>query len=221
MSELRHSVFPSESTVKQYVQRSRRQPFFTTDYVRYFHQMVVYNICQMISRQFVSRFIKNLIVKDRRVDNYIATDNVVYMNIFIWFNLETNYILLSVSYELVNFFFRQSQRVTHLQTCVCIVLEVRDFFALSFQLFRSIESNICFSVIEKHLYIFLVNISTFRLTIRAIVSAKAYTFVESNAQPFKRFKNIFFCTWHKTIRVGIFDTEYQIATMLTSKQVVI
>ena len=48
-----HRVFPSEITVQQYVKRGTRQPFFTTDHVRHFHQMIVHDIGQMVSGQLV------------------------------------------------------------------------------------------------------------------------------------------------------------------------
>ena len=55
--EVSHHVFKEIvkylCTIQQDMQRSRRQPFFTTNYMRYFHQMVINNVCQMVSRQFV------------------------------------------------------------------------------------------------------------------------------------------------------------------------
>ena len=57
MCELGHGIRPAESPVQQDMQRSGRQPFLTTDYMGNFHQMVVHNVCQMISRQFIRRFI--------------------------------------------------------------------------------------------------------------------------------------------------------------------
>ena len=49
----RHRIFPTKSTVQQHVQRCRGQPFFTTNHMGNLHQMVVYNICQMIGRKLI------------------------------------------------------------------------------------------------------------------------------------------------------------------------
>ena len=65
VSKSRHRIFPAESTIQQNVQRSRRQPLLTANHMGNLHQMVVHNVCQMVSGQFVCRFIKNFIIKDR------------------------------------------------------------------------------------------------------------------------------------------------------------
>ena len=181
VGEFRHRVFPSESTVKQHMKRSRRQPFFTTNNVRNLHQMVIYNICQVISGKFISRLIQHLIVQDRRVDNHFTANQVVYMYVFIRFNLETDYILLSFCNQTIHFLLTQSQRVSHWQTGRSIVLEIGYFFAFSIQFFRSIKGNIGFSVFQQYLHILLINITTLRLAVRAILSAETYAFIKRDA----------------------------------------
>ena len=93
MGELRHRVSPSECTVKQDMQRSRRQPFFTANHVGHLHQMVVYDVGQMVGRQFVGTLVKHLIVENGRVDDHIAANHVVHMYVLARLYLEADNVL--------------------------------------------------------------------------------------------------------------------------------
>ena len=221
VSKLWHGVLPTESTIQHYVQWSRRQPLLTTDNVRDFHQVVVYNICQVISWQLVSTLIKYLVITDITLNTYFTTNQVVNQNLLTSLNLEANNILLTLSNQLINLLLRHSQRVTHLTTGVTIVLEVLDFSTLCLQLLWSIKSNICLIGIEQLLNIFLIDIATLALAIWTFVTTKAYTLIELDAKPLKRLNNIFLGTWDETIRIGILNTENQVATMLLGKQIII
>ena len=85
-----------ESLIKKYVQRRTRQPLLTTDYVRDFHQVVVHDICQVISRQFISTLIKHLVIQDIAHHLHIATNHIVHVNLLTRFNLEAYSILLTI-----------------------------------------------------------------------------------------------------------------------------
>ena len=104
---------------------------------------------------------------------------------------------------------------------MAIILEILDFSTLSLQLLWGVESNICLIGIKQLQHIFLINIATLALTIRAFVTTKAYTLVELNAKPFERLNDILLGSRNKTRGVGIFYTEYQVAAMLAGKQVII
>ena len=203
------------------MKRSRRQPFLTTDYMRHLHQVVIHDICQVISRQLIGRLVQHLIIQHRRINNHFTTDDVVNVYFLIWFNLETNYILLTFCNQSIDFFLRKSKRVAHSHTSRSIVLEISHFLTLGIQFFRSIESNISLASLHQNIYILLVNVATFRLTIRAMITTEAYTFVKLDTQPLERLNDIFFCSRHETARIRIFNTENQITTMLTGKQIII
>ena len=104
---------------------------------------------------------------------------------------------------------------------MAIILEILDLRTLSLQLLWGVESNIRLIGIKQLLHIFLINIATLALTIRAFVTTKAYTLVELNAKPLERLNDILLGTWHETIRIGILDTENQVTAMLLGKQVII
>ena len=57
---------PAEGTVKQHMERRRRQPFLATDNVGNFHQVVVDDVSQVVSRQVVGTFVEHLIVAEYR-----------------------------------------------------------------------------------------------------------------------------------------------------------
>ena len=189
--------------------------------MRDFHQMVVNDVSQVISRQLVGTLIKHLVITDITLYTHLATNQVVNKNLLTSLNLEANHILLTLGNQFVNLFLRHSQRVTHLTTSMAIVLEVLNLGTLCLQLLRRIESNISLIGIQQLLNVFLVNITTFALAIRTFVATKANTFVEFDTKPLERLDNILLGTRHKTVTIGILDTEHQIATMLLGKQVVI
>ena len=109
MRKGRHGILPPKGTVEQYMQRRGRQPFLTAYHMGHFHQMVVHNIGQMVSRKFICRFIKNLVIKNGRVYHYFPTNQVVHMHIFVRLYLETHHVLLTGSNQRVYLFFRKSQ----------------------------------------------------------------------------------------------------------------
>ena len=71
------------------------------------------------------------------------------------------------------------------------------FGTLRLQLLRRIKSDISLVRIEQYLDVLLIYVTTFGLPIRAVLPAKADTFVKVNAKPFERFKNILLGTCTK------------------------
>ena len=143
MGKAWHAIFPAKSTIKQHVQWCTWQPFLTTNNVRDFHQVIINDVCKVISWQFVCAFEQNFIIKDICLDANITTNHIIDMNFLTWFYLETNNILLSILYQTFNLLHRHRQGVTHLQTSMRIILEVFNFLTLRIQLLWCIKSNIC------------------------------------------------------------------------------
>ena len=183
--------------------------------------MVIHDIGQMISWQLVGTLIEHLIVENVALDTNLATNQVIHQYFLTGLDLKANHILLTVSNQFVDLLLRKGQRVTHLRTSVAIVLEILNLSTLSLQLLRGIESYIGLIGIKQLLYILLIYIATLALTIRTFVATKANALVELDAQPLKRLDDILLCTRHETVGISILDTEYEIATMLLGKQVII
>ena len=128
--------------------------------------------------------------------------------------------MLAVVDECSHLVGRHGERVAHHAARTGIILEVLYFRALLFQFLRCIKSDICFTSLEQLINILLINGTSFALTIWAILSAKGHSLVEFDAQPLERLYDIFLGSRHKTVGVGVFNTENKIALVLAGKQVV-
>ena len=175
----------------------------------------------MIGGQFISTLVKHLVVADVTLDTHLTTNQVVDQYLLTSLNLEANHILMPRSYQPLDLFLGKSQRVTHLASCMTVILEILNLTTFLFQFFWCIEGDICLAGIQQLLDILLINVTTFTLAIRTFVATKGNTLVELNTQPLKRLYDILLSSWHKTVGVCILYTENQITTMLTSKQIII
>ena len=143
------------------------------------------------------------------------------MDIFIRFDLDADHILVAGFDQGLHFFLRKSQRVAHLHTGGCIILEIGNFLPFGFQLLRCVERDISMTGLQQLIDILFINISALTLTVRAVLASKTDTFVELDSQPGKRFYNIGLRPGNEALRVGIFDTENQISTILFGKQIIV
>ena len=100
------------------------------------------------------------------------------MNIHSRLYLKANHILFSILNALIHFCGIQCQRVPHLHACTGIVLEVLDLIPLGFKFLRGIESNICLAISQKLIDIFLIDSTSFTLTVWSMFTTEAYAFVE-------------------------------------------
>ena len=109
MGKARHCVLPAKSLIQKHMERSRRQPFLTTNHVGNLHQVVIHDVCQVVSRQFISTLVEHLVVEDTTVNAHIATNQVIHMHITSWLNLKTNHILFAVSNQRIHLFLTESE----------------------------------------------------------------------------------------------------------------
>ena len=143
------------------------------------------------------------------------------MDILVRLDLEAHHILRAFAKQSVHLRLGECQRIAHLHTGGGIILKIRNLFTLGLQLLRGVKGDICLARIEEHLHIFLINIPTFGLAIRTIVSSEANAFVEMYAQPLERLQDIFLRPGHKTVAVRVLDAEHQVAPMLACKEIII
>ena len=217
MREARHRFLPAERTIKQDVQGRGGQPLFAADYVTDFHQMIIDNIGQMISRQAVSVLIEHLIVQDRRIDDHVATDNVVDVNIFARFNLEAHYIINAFLQEARRFVRRKRERIAHLHTRRSVILKILYLPALGIQLFGRIKGVISLAFVEQLIDVAAIDFAPFALAVRPVLTAETYPFIKIDAEPFEALQDIVFGSRHKAIGVRVFDTKNEFPAMLASK----
>ena len=216
-----HCILPAEGSVEKHVQGSRRQPLLAADNVRDLHQMVVHDVRKVVGGKLVGRFIKHLIVEDRRVDGYRAADNVVNDNLFARLNLEAHHIFVAAVDKLLHLFGRHRERVAHHHTGRCIVLEILNLGTFLVELLGGVESNIGLSAVKQNLNIFFINFPSLGLSVGTILAAEGDTLVELYAEPSERFEYILLGTLDETVGIGIFETENKISTMLFGKQIII
>jgi hypothetical protein len=190
----------------------RREPLFATDDMADLHQVVVHNVGKVVSRQVISRLVENLVVKDIRVDNHFATDEIMDVYVDIWFYLETNYILLASSNTSIYLLLAEGEGVDHLLAGAGIVLEVSYFCTFGFELLWGVKGNICVARSEELVHILVVDLAALTLTVWAMVafaiwSVLADTLVDLNAKPSEGLGDIFFGSRNKACRVGILNTK--------------
>ena len=185
------------------------------------HQVVIDDIGEVVGGQVVGRLVQDLVVENRGVDGYIAADQVVDDHVFTRFDFEPHDILRAFGNESVNLFFRQGQRVAHLQAGRGVVLEIGYIVPFGFQFGRSVECDIGFPGVEQLVDIFAVNLFALRLPIGTVVASVAYPFVEANPQPFEGLDDIGFGSRDEPLGVSILDTEDHLSVILFGKQIII
>ncbi|MNE31129.1 hypothetical protein D3C80_1246770 [compost metagenome] len=70
--------------------RSRRQPFFTTESMRYFHQVIIHNHSKVVSRHTIS-FQKHFIVNKISIEANLTTDHISKCYCFIFRHFNANH----------------------------------------------------------------------------------------------------------------------------------
>ena len=185
------------------------------------HQVVVDNVCQVVGRQLVGTLEEHLVVDDVGLHTHLAANEVVDKYLAARLNTETHDILVTGSHQRVDFLLGQRQRVAHLTTGVGVVLEVLYLCTFLFQLLGRIKSDVGLAGVEQLLHILLIDVAALALAIRSFVATKRDSLVELDTQPAERLDDILLGTGHEAVRVGVLNTEHQVATVLTGKQIII
>ena len=81
------------------MKRGAGQPFLATDDVRDLHQVVIHDVGQVVGGQVVCRLVEHFVVQDIGVDNHFAANQVVDMNVFVRFYLESHHVFLAAFNE--------------------------------------------------------------------------------------------------------------------------
>ena len=100
-------------------------------------------------------------------------------------------------------------------------MEVGLLLALGLEFFRRIKRIIGKASVEKLINIFLINVASFTLTIRAVFTSETNSFIKLDSQPSECFDNIILCTRYKAMRIGIFNAENHVSSVLFSEKIII
>ena len=98
---------------------------------------------------------------------------------------------------------------------------IRDLGTLSLKFARCVKRVISLAGINKLFYVSAIDVATLTLLVRAVFSTLSHTFIDAYAQPFKSFVDILLCSRHKTLRIGIFDTQNHFTAMTARKKIVV
>ena len=224
MCKLGHCCFPAKSSVKHHVQRAGRQPLFASYHMRYLHQVVINNVCKVISRHSV-RLIQHLVVQKRRVHLDVSPYQVVKLNQFIFGKTKAYHIRLLRREQTLNVLLRERMRVSQTLSCGTIILKslLLCFSLLSFcvKFFGCIESIVCPTLFHKLQGILFVDWFTLRLFVGTKIAPYSLTFVKRQAEPLERLYDIIFRTLNKASTIGIFNSQNKISAVLFGKKIIV
>ena len=145
----------------------------------------------------------------------------MHVHLFARFYLEAHHILLALLHQLVHLIGRHGERVAHCHAGRSVLLKVGDSLSLGLKFLGLVESNVSLAAVEQYIDILLVYLSPLTLPVGTLVAPKAHALIEFDAEPLKRFQNLFLCTWHKPMTVGVLYSEHQVTAMLLCKEIVI
>ena len=182
--------------------------------MRHLHQMVIDDVGKVVRRQLVGTLEQHLVVQYATINGHKSANQVVHHHFASRFNLEANDVLMTFVNQALHLVGRQSQRITHLTACLCVVLEVLYFLALRIQFLGGVKSDVCLSCVKQLLDVFLVNVATFALAVRSVLTTIGNAFVKLNTQPTKCLDDVLLRSWYEAGRVGVLNTENQVASVL-------
>ena len=145
--------------------------------MRDLHQVVIYDVRQVVRRKVVGGLVQHLVVQDVRVDHNLAANQIVHMHLFVRLYQKTHYILITAFHAFVHLGLRQGQRVYHLTAGTRIVLEVWHLLTLGFQLCRRVKRYISMVAVQQLLHILVIDISAFALSVRTMLAHGFYLFL--------------------------------------------
>ena len=183
--------------------------------------MVVHDVGKVVCGQLVSALIEHLVVQNVALYLDVAADHIVHVHLYSGLHLEAYHILFAVGDAALHLLLRKSERVGHLLTCTCVVLEVLHSSTLGFELFGRIEGDVSLVVSKELVNVLLVYGATLALTVRTVIAAEAHTLVKLDAEPAERFDDIFLCSGNEAVRVGVLNAEHQVSAVLAGEKIVI
>src|ERR1043165_5548291 len=97
----------------------------------------------------------------------------------------------------------------------------REFITFSIQLLRSIKCIICVAGIYQLLCVLVIEVLTLALPVRCIRTPFLRAFIGCQPAPFQAVNYILLCTFHITVLVSVFYSQYKLSAMMTCKKVII
>ena len=235
MREARHCVFPAEGLVKQVMQRQRRKPLLSADYLADLHQVVVDYVCKVVCGQFVGPFPEYFVVQGIGIHLNVAADHIVHLHHGVLRHLEADCPVSGVLQQVLHVLRRQAQGVAHTRArdavigeCLAVHLLLRP---CGLQFLRSVEcvvggafGNQLFGIFA--IYAFALGLPVRRVRIPLIrglhyLSGSVNALVGVDAAPAERLYDVLLRTRHEAVGVSILYTEDEVSSVLLGVQIVI
>ena len=137
----------------------------------------------MVCGQLVGALVEHLVVEDIALYHHVAADHVINVDLFARLDEEAHHVLLAVGNQCIHLLLWHGEGIAHLHACVGVILEVLYFLALGVELLGGVEGDVSLALVEQLLHVFLVDVAALALTVRAVFSAEAHSFVELYAEP--------------------------------------
>ncbi len=221
MHEFRHRVRPSESLIKEHMERSRRKPFLAAYHMAHLHQVVVHYVGEMIGRQPVRALVKHLVIKDVAHYLHLAAYKVVDHHLAPRLDLETHHILAALVHKAFHLLGRHSERIAHPAARRSVVLEIGRFGTCRVKLFRRVEGKVRLAGIEEAVHVAAVDLFALALLIRAVLSALAHTFIDADAEPCERLIDVVFRAGDEATAVCVLDAQNHLSAVGTREKVIV
>ena len=164
-----HGLLPSEGLVKHIVQRQGWKPLLTSDNLGDFHKVVIYNVCEVICREFVGSFPENFVIQGVSVYLDVSTDEVIHLHDGVYRHLEADGPAVCGLQQFLYLVFRQGEGVAELHSGFLVIDKCFScslcLSAFRFEFFCCIECIISITVLYELVCIFAINAFSLRLTI--------------------------------------------------------
>ena len=206
---------PAECLIEQVILRSRRKIFVTTDDMCNAHQVVVYNICEVVGRHAIG-FNQNLVIQRAVFYGDIAINFIVECGCAIERHLLADNIRNTSIQLFLNFFRCQIPAVPVIHRG-----DVRSFLNLPdfFEPFLAAEAVVSVTALDQLFCIALEHAHPFRLHIRANRAADIRTFVPLQASDAEGVIDNINRPFDIPFLVGIFDSENKVAVIFFCQQI--
>ena len=74
MRKAGHCFGPAEGLVEHIVKGKGREPLFSADHLRDFHEVVVHDVCEVVGGEFIGPFPEDFVVEGVSVHFHVAAD---------------------------------------------------------------------------------------------------------------------------------------------------
>ena len=235
VGKARHGIRPAKGFIQKIMQRKRRQPFLAADYLRDFHQVVIYDIGQVVGGELIGPLPEHFVVQGVGVHFHVPADKVVHLHDAVQGHLEADGPVRGGFQQAFHFLLRQGEGVAQAAPGGGIVHEGVfrgfGFGTTGIQFLGAVEGIIGPAGHHQLFCILPINGPALALPIRGVrmlfgsgfhhFSVLVHTLVRDDAAPVQGFDDVLFGAGHETMGVRVLDADNEITAFLLGIQIII